>query len=136
MRMHIALRSTVGLALVLMIGLLALAACGAGASGDGAVTPVAVAGDPTQGEALFLSKGCNACHLTTDQKLVGPGLKGVMDGKGPYGNNLPNGKPINDANVQEWIKVGGVGKIGQMPGFSDLSTDQLADLAAYLRTLK
>ncbi len=33
--------------------------------------------DPKQGEALFVSKGCKACHNPTDVKLVGPGLKGV-----------------------------------------------------------
>lgn len=33
--------------------------------------------DPKQGEALFVSKGCKACHNLTDVKLVGPGLKGV-----------------------------------------------------------
>jgi cytochrome c2 len=30
----------------------------------------------TKGEALFKLK-CSACHKTTDQKLVGPGLYGV-----------------------------------------------------------
>ncbi len=32
-----------------------------------------------QGEALFQSKGCVACHTLTDQRLVGPGLRGVFD---------------------------------------------------------
>jgi cytochrome c551/c552 len=30
-----------------------------------------------KGEKLFAQKGCNACHMVSDQKLVGPGLKGV-----------------------------------------------------------
>lgn len=33
--------------------------------------------DAKQGEALYLSKGCKACHNLTDVKLVGPGFKGV-----------------------------------------------------------
>ncbi len=33
--------------------------------------------DPKVGEALYLSKGCKACHNLTDVKLVGPGFKGV-----------------------------------------------------------
>ncbi len=33
--------------------------------------------DAKQGEALFISKGCKACHNLTEVKLVGPGLKGV-----------------------------------------------------------
>ncbi len=28
-----------------------------------------------KGEKLFAQKGCNACHMVSDQKLVGPGLK-------------------------------------------------------------
>jgi hypothetical protein len=38
------------------------------------------------------------------------GLGGVFAGKGPYGDKLPNGKPIDEANMVEWIKIGGVGK--------------------------
>jgi cytochrome c2 len=30
-----------------------------------------------KGEKLFAQKGCNACHTVSDQKLVGPGLKGL-----------------------------------------------------------
>jgi len=30
-----------------------------------------------KGEKLFAQKGCNACHMVSDQKLVGPGLKGL-----------------------------------------------------------
>jgi cytochrome c551/c552 len=31
------------------------------------------------GEEIFKENGCNACHMLTDMKLVGPGLKGVLD---------------------------------------------------------
>jgi cytochrome c2 len=30
-----------------------------------------------KGEKLFAQRGCNACHMVSDQKLVGPGLKGL-----------------------------------------------------------
>ncbi len=33
--------------------------------------------DADKGKAVFAAKGCQACHRTDDQKLVGPGLKGV-----------------------------------------------------------
>lgn len=115
------------LALALLFSLLLIVACGGS---------TAVAGDAAKGEQIFKTGDCVACHTTTDQKLVGPGLKGVMDGKGPYGDKLPNGKPLNDTNMAEWIKIGGVGKIGQMPGHPDMSAEQLADLVAYLKTLK
>jgi cytochrome c len=128
------------LALVLLFALTALAACGStstgGQTGGGQAATAAPAGDPSKGEQVFNTSDCKACHATTDQKIVGPGLKGVMDGKGQYGDKLPNGKPLTDQNTAEWIKIGGVGKIGQMPGHPDLSADQLADLVAYLKTLK
>jgi cytochrome c len=124
------------LALVLFFGLAALAACGGSTAGGQTAPTAQPSGDPANGEQVFNNSDCKGCHTTTDQKLVGPGLKGVMDGKGAYGDKLPNGKPITDQNTAEWIKVGGVGKIGQMPGHSDLTPEQLTDLVAYLKTLK
>jgi mono/diheme cytochrome c family protein len=35
-----------------------------------------------KGQAIFAAK-CAACHKTTDQKVVGPGLKGVTDRRTP-----------------------------------------------------
>jgi cytochrome c551/c552 len=35
-----------------------------------------------KGQAVFVAK-CSACHKTTDQKVVGPGLKGVTDRRTP-----------------------------------------------------
>jgi mono/diheme cytochrome c family protein len=32
-----------------------------------------------EGEALFASKGCQACHTLTDQRLIGPGLQGITE---------------------------------------------------------
>jgi mono/diheme cytochrome c family protein len=34
--------------------------------------------DVRQGEALYVSKGCKACHTTTEARLVGPGLRGEL----------------------------------------------------------
>jgi mono/diheme cytochrome c family protein len=36
----------------------------------------------TKGQAVFAAK-CAACHKTTDQTVVGPGLKGVTDRRTP-----------------------------------------------------
>ncbi len=134
-------RTLVLLALAGLLSLLVLAACGGqGASSQAtapaAEQPAATAGDPTRGEALFTNSGCAGCHSTGSDQIVGPGLAGLFQGQGPYGENLPNGKPITDENVMEWIKVGGVGDIGQMPGNPTLTDEQLADLVAYLRTLE
>ena len=59
-----------------------------------------------------------------------------MDSKSSYGDKLPNGKPRSDQNTAEWIKIGGVGKVGQMPGHTDMTQEQLSDLVAFLKTLK
>lgn len=121
-------RSRAAVALLLLLVALALGACGG--------TAAPAAGDPARGEQVFKTSDCVGCHLTTDQKLVGPGLQGVTEGRGAYGDKLPNGKLLTDESLAEWIKVGGVGKIGQMPGHSDMTDQQLRDLVAYLRTLK
>jgi mono/diheme cytochrome c family protein len=127
------------LGLIGLLLLLLLAACGEAAKDSppaASPTTAAAVGDATRGAEVFKANGCNGCHTLTDQKLVGPGLKGALDGKGPYGANLPNGKPINDDNLKEWIKIGGIGKIGQMPGFVTLTDENIADLIAYLKTIK
>ena len=81
---------------VLMPLLAVLLACGCGRSaesGPGSTSPEGPASielpagltamvaqaDPKRGGALFVSKGCKACHNLNDQKLVGPGLKGIAN---------------------------------------------------------
>ena len=121
------------LAVAMLFGLAVLAACGG---------EQAASGDPAKGQQIFATTDCAACHNTNDQKLVGPGLAGLFKPGGPklpsgvdYKGNLPNGKPINEQNVAEWIKIGGVGKIGQMPAHTTLTPEQMTDLIAYLKTL-
>ena len=100
------------------------------------------AGEPTpspqhdRGEVVFKTNACSGCHATSEQKLVGPGLAGLMDGGGPYAGKLPNGKPIDDASVSEWIRSGGTGKIGVMPGYPDLSDQDMSALLDFLKTLR
>jgi cytochrome c len=123
-----------------LLGILLLAACGGQSAsqepGAPAAQPAAAAGNAANGEALFTSAGCVGCHSTGSDQLVGPGLEGVFQGEGPYGNELPNGEPITDESMKEWIKIGGVGTIGQMPGNPTLTDEQLTDLVAYLKTLE
>ncbi len=88
------------------------------------------------GVYVFKTNGCAGCHATTDQTLVGPGLWGLMAGSGANNGTLPNGKPINDTTVSEWIRVGGLAVGGQMPGFAGLSDQDMRDLIAYLKTLR
>ena len=74
------------------------------------------------------------CHYADQTKnKIGPGLKGVMKNK-----QLPfSHKPATVANVREQIEKGDPkGKPMPMPPFATkLSTKQLSDLVAYLKTL-
>ncbi|WP_054970315.1 c-type cytochrome [Alicyclobacillus ferrooxydans] len=88
-------------------------------------TTTAVTGDAQQGLKLF-QQDCSMCHSTGTNRVVGPGLKGIMSK-----SQLPNGQPVNNDNVQNWIRTGG----GGMPGFPQLTDQQRADLVAYLSTL-
>lgn len=103
-------------------------------------TSLSSKGDPKRGKELF--GPCAACHTTSKEMMVGPGLAGLFSVKGPvlpngvdYNGMLPNGKERSEVNVAEWIREGGTGRIGYMPphNFTD---QEMADLLAYLRTLK
>ncbi len=93
----------------------------------GAAPPAAPTEQPTtapaaSGADVFANK-CSACHNLTAETKVGPGLAGLF-GKAA----LPNGNPVNDGNLREWIRQGG----GSMPGIA-LADADLEVLIAYLR---
>ncbi|WP_298400702.1 cytochrome c [uncultured Chloroflexus sp.] len=103
-------------------------------------TSISSKGDPKRGKERF--GPCAACHTTSKEVLVGPGLAGLFSAKGPvlpkgvdYNGMLPNGKERSEANIAEWIRTGGTGRIGYMPEHK-LTDQEMADLMAYLRTLK
>jgi mono/diheme cytochrome c family protein len=74
------------------------------------------------GQQIF-DQNCSVCHNLTTERKVGPGLAGL------FGiSQLPDGKPFNQANLEDWIRTGGRG----MPGFP-LSDQQMAELIAYLQ---
>lgn len=83
-------------------------------------------GDAAKGKETF--EQCGVCHnVDTDEKKMGPSLKGLFKHKTMSGN-----KPVNDANVMAQINAGGNG----MPAYADmLSADEKANLLAYLHTL-
>lgn len=137
--------------MILFVTLLSLAvvmaACG-GASAPSAASnelipaTISTSGDATAGMTVFNEQGCTTCHNTTTEKLVGPGLAGVMTAAGPvhtdpvdYNGKLPNGKARTEENVADWIRVGGQGQVGAMSAHEMNDTD-MANLLAYLRTLK
>jgi cytochrome c len=127
-----------------------LVACGGGQqpaappAGDTAAstadTSYSARGNAENGKALYAP--CSACHTTTTEKLVGPGLAGLFSASGPvlpdgvdYGGKLPNGKERTETNIAAWIREGGQGQIGLMIP-TNLNDQQMADLMAYLRTLE
>lgn len=84
-------------------------------------------GDATKGKSVF-EDNCAVCHnADSDEKKMGPGLKGLFKK-----DKLVNGKKPSDAVVLDIINKGG----GGMPAFADQLTDEeKADVLAYLKTL-
>ena len=83
-------------------------------------------GDAAKGKAVF--ETCAVCHHPdSDQKKMGPGLKGLFKK-----DKLTSGKKPTDANVKARIDDGGHG----MPAYKDmLSEAEKDDPIAYLKTL-
>jgi mono/diheme cytochrome c family protein len=103
----------------------------------GGATVALAGGSATAGKTLFAQK-CSACHAIGpfDQKIVGPGLKGVLHD--PAHPKLVNGDPATPENVAKILQNGYTGSIGTMPNATTngLSDKDIADLVAYLDSLK
>ena len=83
--------------------------------------------DAEKGKAVF-EDNCAVCHnADSDEKKMGPGLKGLFKH-----DKLKNGKKPTEANVKAIINAGGNG----MPAYSDMLSDEERDnVIAYLKTL-
>ena len=81
-----------------------------------------------RGKSLFQQK-CSICHYdTSDQKKIGPGLKGLAK----RGTFSVNGNKITDDNLKNWIENGDQ----LMPPFKDvLEAAQIKDVIVYVKTL-
>ncbi len=77
------------------------------------------------GEAVF-QQNCSACHQL-DQKIVGPPIKEMV--------SIYSG---NEAALKQWIKAPGKKRpdYPQMPGFAQLSDQELQDLSQYILSFK
>ncbi len=94
-------------------------------------------GDAGAGKALFQTK-CSACHALGpfSQKVVGPGLKGVLHD--PAHPNLVNGEKATPDDVAKILQNGFNGPMGTMPNqtANALSDKDIANLVAFLNSLK
>ena len=81
-----------------------------------------------RGKTVFQQK-CAVCHYdTSDQKKIGPGLKGISK----RGTFSVNGNKITDDALKTWIENGDQ----LMPPFKEtLEPGQIKDVIAYVKTL-
>jgi cytochrome c oxidase subunit 2 len=95
--------------------------------------------DAGRGQKLYQEVGCKACHSIDGSKGIGPTWKGV------YGHEvkLADGSTVtaDDAYLIESIKAPGAKVVegfpaNAMPSFSFLTDTQIADLVAFIKTLK
>lgn len=101
-------------------GILALTTSVGLADNTGASSNTAKADAAKRGEAVFLSHGCTYCHDNGGRAAgKGPKLMGTSRDDSYITFRIMNGKP------------------GLMPAFGgSIDADQLADLIAYIRSLK
>jgi cytochrome c len=81
-----------------------------------------------RGKTVFQQK-CAVCHYdTSDQKKIGPGLKGISK----RGTFTVNGNKITDESLKTWIENGDQ----LMPPFKEtLEPAQIKDVITYVKTL-
>ena len=81
-----------------------------------------------RGKTVFQQK-CSVCHYdNSEQKKIGPGLKGLSK----RGTFSVNGNKISDESLKAWIENGDQ----LMPPFKDvLEAGQIKDVIAYVKTL-
>jgi cytochrome c oxidase subunit 2 len=104
-------------------------------AGAGAIS--LAGGDASEGKALFATK-CSACHKIApfDQKVVGPGLKGLLDD--PAHPNLVTGQKATPENIAAILQHGYNGALGPMPDMTanGLSDKDIANLVEFLKNQK
>lgn len=115
------------------------AACGGGSDSppptrDPALPPHVA--DVANGERLFNSESCSACHSTGSRRVTGPGLAAI-------GANAATRDPALTADqyIEQAIRNPGAfvvsGYNNLMPNaYSRLPQDDVDDLIAYLKTLQ
>jgi mono/diheme cytochrome c family protein len=121
---------------VLILGIAILSAVGAVLAQDAppakspkkASSAGAAGASAARGKEVF-EKKCAMCHFAdSDQKKIGPGLKGLSK----RGTFTVNGNKVTTEALRTWIENGD----SQMPGMKDtLEPAQIKDVVAYVKTL-
>lgn len=95
--------------------------------------------DATRGEQLYQDNGCKACHSLDGSKGIGPTWKGLFNSQ----VKLVDGSTAtaDEAYLTESIKLPGAKTVAgfpanAMPNFGFLTDGQIADLVAFIETLK
>ena len=118
--------------LILGIAVLAVSAAVVAQDGGEKTAPKkaagASAGAAARGKEVF-DKKCAMCHFAdSDQKKIGPGLKGLSK----RGTFSVNGNKVTTESLKTWIENGD----SLMPGMKDsLEPAQIKDVVAYVKTL-
>lgn len=88
----------------------------------------AAGGSAVRGKEVF-EKKCSICHFAdSDQKKIGPGLKGISK----RGTFTVNGNKVTTESLRTWIENGD----SLMPGMKEsLEPAQIKDVVAYVKTL-
>ena len=95
--------------------------------------------DAKRGEKLYQESGCKACHSLDGAKSVGPTWKALYGAQVKLADG--NSVTADDAYIAESIKLPGAKTVegfpaNAMPSFGYLSDGQVADLVAFIQTLK
>ena len=118
---------------ILGIGILAVAGAVAAQDPSAPASPKksgghSTAGSAARGKEVFEQK-CAMCHFAdSDQKKIGPGLKGISK----RGTFTVNGNKVTTQSLTTWIENGD----SLMPGMKEtLEPGQIKDVVAYVKTL-
>ena len=95
----------------------------------------AQAGDAGNGESLFTVNGCSGCHSTGTDKVIGPGLAGILQRAATRVEGMSA-----EAYIEQSIRDPGAFVVNDfsnvMPTrFDSLPDSDIQDLIAYLSTL-